>query len=53
MTWLSEEICSHGLIRGHATFQPNMSLMLAKNHVRKTGGETGGVKDKNLPLISS
>ena len=27
----------------------NMSLMLAKNHVRKTGG----VKDKNLPPFSS
>ena len=53
MTWLSEEICSHGLIRGHATFQSNMSLMLAKNHVRKTGGETGRVKDKNLPPFSS
>ena len=53
MMWLSEEICSHGLIRGHATFQSNISLMLAKNHVRKTGGETGGVKDKNLPPFSS
>ena len=49
MTWLYEEICSHGLIRVHATFQPNMSLMLAKNHVRKTGG----VKDINLPPFSS
>ena len=49
MMWLSEEICSHGLIRGHATFQSNMSLMLAKIHVRKTGE----VKDKNLPPFSS
>ena len=31
----------------------NISLMLAKNHVRKTGGKTGGVKDKNLPPFSS
>ena len=51
MMWLSEEICSHGLIRGHATFQSNISLMFAKNHVRKTGGKTGGVKDKKSASI--